>query len=76
MTTKRYRVVGIDLDLGGGNTIPEGGEVDLDDAAAKDAERWLEPVTAKTSDPAVVTPPAGNGKKATAADKKQEQVKK
>lgn len=43
MSTKTYRVRGIDLDHDG-ERFPEGSEIELDDKAAAKLGRWLEPV--------------------------------
>lgn len=43
MSTKTYRVRGIDLEHDG-KRFPEGSQIDLDDQAATKLKRFLEPV--------------------------------
>ncbi len=43
MSTKTYRVHGIDLDHDG-ERFPEGSQIDLDDKAAAKLKRFLEPI--------------------------------
>ena len=43
MSTKTYRVRGIDLDHDG-ERFPEGSQIDLDDKAAAKLKRFLEPI--------------------------------
>lgn len=62
MSTKTYRVRGIDLDVDE-KRFPEGSEIELDDEGAKKLARWLEPVA--QSDP------AKGGKNAKADTNKQ-----
>ena len=48
MSTKTYRVRGIDLDHDG-KRFPEGSPIDLDDEAAAKLKRFLEPIDAVTA---------------------------
>lgn len=62
MSTKTYRVRGIDLDVDE-KRFPEGSEIELDDEGAKKLARWLESVAQPE--------PAKGGKNAKADTNKQ-----
>ncbi|NLR73576.1 hypothetical protein [Leeia aquatica] len=62
MSTKSYRVRGIDLDVDE-KRIPEGSEIELGDESASKLARWLEPV--------VKPEPAKSGKYAKSNANKQ-----